>query len=134
MRRTVLVLLAAIGLLTLPAMSQAQAADAAGPVGMAPATTGSRTVDAAGQVAAVGGAKSLGSAPAALHSPIVGMASTPTRLGYWLVAADGGIFTYGDAPYLGSTGAIRLTRPIVGMASTPSGRGYVLVASDGGIF
>jgi hypothetical protein len=54
--------------------------------------------------------------------------------GYWLVATDGGIFSYGDAGFFGSTGAIRLNRPIVGMAPTPSGRGYWLVASDGGIF
>jgi SpoIID/LytB domain protein len=54
--------------------------------------------------------------------------------GYWLVGSDGGIFAFGAAPFLGSTGAMRLNRPVVGMASTPSGRGYWLVASDGGIF
>jgi len=54
--------------------------------------------------------------------------------GYWLVASDGGIFAFGDAPFYGSTGALRLNKPIVGMAATPSGRGYWLVASDGGIF
>ena len=54
--------------------------------------------------------------------------------GYWLVASDGGIFTFGDAKFYGSTGAMRLNQPIVGMAPTPSGRGYWLVASDGGIF
>jgi hypothetical protein len=50
------------------------------------------------------------------------------------VAADGGIFSFGDARFFGSTGALRLNRPVVGMAATPSGRGYWLVASDGGIF
>ncbi len=50
------------------------------------------------------------------------------------MASDGGIFTFGDAPFYGSTGAIRLNQPIVGMAATPDGRGYWLVASDGGIF
>jgi uncharacterized protein YkwD len=69
-----------------------------------------------------------------LHRPIVGMASTPTGRGYWLVATDGGIFAFGDARFYGSTGAMHLNRPIVGMASTPTGRGYWLVASDGGIF
>ncbi len=54
--------------------------------------------------------------------------------GYWLVAADGGIFTFGNAGYFGSTGGIRLNQPIVGMAATPDGRGYWLVAADGGIF
>ena len=50
------------------------------------------------------------------------------------MASDGGIFAFGDAPFYGSTGALRLNKPIVGMAATPSGQGYWLVASDGGIF
>ncbi|MGH2720619.1 MAG: metallophosphoesterase family protein [Actinomycetota bacterium] len=54
--------------------------------------------------------------------------------GYWLVASDGGIFSYGNARFHGSTGNIRLNQPIVGMAATPSKQGYWLVASDGGIF
>ena len=54
--------------------------------------------------------------------------------GYWLVASDGGIFTFGDAGFHGSTGAMRLNKPIVGMAATADGAGYWLVASDGGIF
>jgi hypothetical protein len=62
------------------------------------------------------------------------MAATPTGQGYWLVASDGGIFSFGDAAFHGSTGALRLNQPIVGMAATPTGRGYWLVASDGGIF
>jgi hypothetical protein len=58
----------------------------------------------------------------------------PSGEGYWLVAADGGIFSFGDASFLGSTGALHLNQPIVGMAATPSGQGYWLVAADGGIF
>ena len=54
--------------------------------------------------------------------------------GYWLVAADGGIFAYGDALFLGSMGGQPLNAPVVGMAATPTGRGYWLVAADGGIF
>ena len=69
-----------------------------------------------------------------LNQPIVGIASTPSGKGYWLVASDGGIFTFGDATFYGSTGGLHLNKPIVGMASTPSGKGYWLVASDGGIF
>jgi hypothetical protein len=69
-----------------------------------------------------------------LNKPIVGMSPTSTGQGYWLVASDGGIFTYGDARFYGSTGAIRLNKPIVGMSVTPTGNGYWLVASDGGIF
>ena len=54
--------------------------------------------------------------------------------GYRLVAADGGIFAFGRAPFLGSTGALRLAAPIVGSSQTPTGAGYWLVASDGGVF
>ena len=54
--------------------------------------------------------------------------------GYWMVASDGGIFAFGDAPYSGSTGAKMLNKPIVAMAPTPTGLGYWLVSSDGGIF
>ena len=57
-----------------------------------------------------------------------------TEQGYWIVASDGGIFNYGNAPFCGSAGAIPLNKPIVGMAATPDGGGYWLVASDGGIF
>jgi hypothetical protein len=35
-------------------------------------------------------------------APIVGIAATPTGKGYWLVAADGGVFAFGDATYLGN--------------------------------
>ena len=50
------------------------------------------------------------------------------------MAADGGIFAFGDAGYHGSTGGLHLNAPIVGIAATPDGKGYWLVAADGGIF
>ena len=53
--------------------------------------------------------------------------------GNWLVASDGGIFSF-NAPFLGSTGAIALNKPIVGMEAAPDGSGYRFVASDGGVF
>ncbi len=67
----------------------------------------------------------------ALTAPSAGQ---QTESGYDLVASDGGIFSYGDAQYYGSTGGTTLNKPIVGMAATPDGLGYWLVASDGGIF
>jgi hypothetical protein len=69
-----------------------------------------------------------------LNSAIVGIAALPGGGGYWLVGADGGVFTFGDAQFYGSTGGTKLNAPIVGIAATPDGRGYWLVASDGGIF
>jgi ribosomal protein L24E len=59
---------------------------------------------------------------------------------YWLVASDGGIFSFGGPPgvrsgrFFGSTGSVKLNSPIVGMANTPSGNGYWFVAADGGVF
>ncbi len=58
----------------------------------------------------------------------------PPNSSYWLVASDGGIFTFGNAGFYGSTGSLPLVRPVVAMAPTASKAGYWLVASDGGIF
>ncbi len=54
--------------------------------------------------------------------------------GYWIDDSKGGVYSFGSAPFYGSTGNLRLNKPIVGMAATPDGQGYWLVASDGGIF
>ena len=54
--------------------------------------------------------------------------------GYWMVASDGGIFSFGTARFFGSTGSMNLNQPIVGIAATPNGNGYWMVATDGGIF
>ncbi|HVA07601.1 MAG TPA: hypothetical protein VNG12_12760, partial [Acidimicrobiales bacterium] len=69
-----------------------------------------------------------------LDRPAIGMAATPDGRGYWEVASDGGIFSFGDAGFLGSMGGKHLNAPITGIAATPDGRGYWEVASDGGIF
>jgi hypothetical protein len=60
--------------------------------------------------------------------------AAPPSPGYWIGAADGGIFSFGSAQFFGSAGSLHLNRPIVGMASTADHQGYWLVASDGGIF
>jgi hypothetical protein len=54
--------------------------------------------------------------------------------GYWLAAADGGVFTFGGAKFFGSMGGKHLNAPIIGIQSTPDGGGYWLVALDGGVF
>ena len=77
----------------------------------------------------IAGARSTAAVADSVHTKAA--SSSP---GYWMVASDGGIFSFGGAGFLGSTGSIRLNQPIVGMASTPSGHGYWMVASDGGIF
>ena len=54
--------------------------------------------------------------------------------GYWFVGADGGVFSFGAAAFLGSTGGLKLAKPVVSIRSTSTGRGYILAASDGGTF
>jgi hypothetical protein len=57
------------------------------------------------------------------------MASTPSGAGYWLVAADGGVFAF-DAPFLGGAARAR-TDPV--MAIVASGLGYLVTARDGDV-
>ena len=80
------------------------------------------------------GVPSYGSPGAPLNRPLVGVAATRDQQGYWLVASDGGVFSYGDAAFYGSTGNVHLNRPIVGLTATRDQQGYWLVASDGGVF
>jgi hypothetical protein len=54
--------------------------------------------------------------------------------GYRFTASDGGIFTYGNQPFCGSTGGIHINQPVVGIANTADDGGYWTVARDGGIF
>ncbi len=58
---------------------------------------------------------------------------TPSGNGYWLLAADGGVFSFGDPLFFGSTGNLRLSAPVISMATTKTA-GYWLVAADGGVF
>jgi hypothetical protein len=50
------------------------------------------------------------------------------------VAADGGIFTFGDAVFNGSPGGTALGEPIFGMASAAGGNGYWLLDEDGAVY
>ena len=54
--------------------------------------------------------------------------------GYWINAADGGVFSFGNAQFHGSTGGMKLNKPVVGMAATHDAGGYWEVATDGGVF
>jgi hypothetical protein len=65
-----------------------------------------------------------------LNQPIVGMASTPDGQGYWLVASDGRVFTFGDAGLYGSTGGSHMATAIA-LIVTPDGRGYSVIDTSG---
>ncbi len=89
-----------------------------------------------------------------LNAPIVGMVPASYAIdpstgnlsdtGYWLVGSDGGIYGFGQAPFLGSTGSMKLNAPIVGLVGGPvsldfstftaTTSGYWMLAKDGGVF
>ena len=68
-----------------------------------------------------------------MSRPIVAMATTAERQGYWLVASDGGIFSF-NAPFYGALTGWPLAQPVTGMTATPSGHGYWIVTADGSVF
>lgn len=62
-------------------------------------------------------------------------AGAPPAPGYRMVAADGGVFTFGDRAFAGSAGDLALNSPIVGGAADPArSDGYWMVGADGGVF
>jgi hypothetical protein len=63
----------------------------------------------------------------------VAMAVDPVTGGYWLVRADGGVYSFG-APFYGSAAGLHPTSPIVAMAVDPVTGGYWLVRADGGVY
>jgi sugar lactone lactonase YvrE len=73
-----------------------------------------------------------GDGPASAPSNAVTIPVPPSS-GYWLVAGDGGVFSYGPRFY-GSTGNLRLNQPVFAMTATADGKGYWFVARDGGVF
>ena len=52
-----------------------------------------------------------------LNQPIVGMTATGDANGYWFVARDGGVFSFGDARFAGSMGGTALNQPVVAMTT-----------------
>jgi len=84
-----------------------------------------------------GNAPFLGSVPGVLgpraehlNKPVVGIAADPSGNGYWLAAADGGVFAFGNAPFEGSLGATRIDTTIVSIMAKSSDS-YVLTGANG---
>ena len=72
--------------------------------------------------------------PQRLPIRITAAAGVPGGGGYWEVAADGNVYSYGNAVAYGGTGGVPLNRPIFAIAPTTSGKGYLLVSRYGGVF
>jgi hypothetical protein len=69
-----------------------------------------------------------------LNTRVVGMASLPDGLGYWITDAFGAVSAHGAAVGYGSMAGQPLNSPIAHIVATPDGHGYWLVAGDGGTF
>ena len=69
-----------------------------------------------------------------LKAPIVAIVTNCVDTGYWLLAADGGVFAVGNVGFHGSLGAAMLPSPIVALLPTPAFHGYWLVAADGRVY
>jgi len=95
--------------------------------------SGFGTVQAFGDAAFYGDQSTIVPTAAPNGTP-TGIVATPDAKGYWIVDSDGGVFAFGDAPFLGSMGDRPLNAPVVGMARTADGGGYWLAGADGGVF
>jgi hypothetical protein len=70
-----------------------------------------------------------------LNAPIVGMVPSFNGRGYFMVAADGGVFAFGDATFEGSCPGIGgCSGSAVGVAPDATGHGYWLVTSSGHVY
>jgi hypothetical protein len=69
--------------------------------------------------------------PAETPDPVTAVAGSADGGGYWVLTADGGIRSYGDAVFLGSAAGDIADRRAVDLAAHPSQPGYWLVTDDG---
>jgi hypothetical protein len=61
-----------------------------------------------------------------------GQGPNPNNAGYWLIAGDGSVYGFANAPYLG--GARGLLRDVVtSLATTPDGEGYFVFSRSGDV-
>jgi hypothetical protein len=79
----------------------------------------------------------VGTGPArpstASAAPTVAIAASPDGKGYWLLARDGGVFSFG-VPFHGSVPDRQPYAKAVELRATDSGAGYYVAGADGAVF
>ncbi|HZQ98236.1 MAG TPA: hypothetical protein VFC93_05390 [Chloroflexota bacterium] len=85
----------------------------------------------------LGLAPDYGPASAWMHP--VRIAATPNGDGYYVLGRDGGVFAFGNAPFLDSIPGLPPPYNVahggaIAMAVTPTGKGYYILTGDGGVF
>ena len=70
-----------------------------------------------------------------MKRPIVQhMAPSPTGKGYYMLTSDGGVYTWGDARFEGTTSARPIPQPVITIEANPTGSGYWLIGADGAVY
>jgi hypothetical protein len=88
-----------------------------------------------GSIPGLGFAPAGSSNPKRLNAPIVGMVPSADGGGYFMVASDGGVFTFGDAKFEGSCPGIGgCAGPVVAVMPDSSGNGYWVVTQAGDVY
>jgi hypothetical protein len=95
---------------------------------------GTDAISSAAAGATRGGAGSGGAGTTtASTAPTVAIAASPDGKGYWLLARDGGVFSYG-VPFHGSVPDRQPYAKAVELRATDSGAGYYVAGRDGAVF
>jgi uncharacterized protein YkwD len=68
-----------------------------------------------------------------LGSPVIGIDRPARGHGYWLVAQNGRVYPFGQAPHLASSSTSAMLSPTAASAPSPGG-GYWLGTQDGGVY
>jgi cell wall-associated NlpC family hydrolase len=64
----------------------------------------------------------------------VDLAATPTGHGYWLITANGDVYTYGDARFFGTASLSAGAGDAVRLVPTADGAGYWVVTAQGSVY
>lgn len=77
----------------------------------------------------------VGASPASNEASATLTATVPAKAGYWEVASNGAIYSFGSAGFYGSLPGLKISvSDVTDIAPSADGGGYHLLSSDGGIF